>query len=176
MWVETEKSMRHSATMLFALIMTPVIAGCTRHGDIAAAPAAWPDAECHRLGLDFAIEPRIAVDGRLKILRTQMLPAARAGGRTFPGYDEWIGTLTDALRHHAITDGGDASRRAQDEFADYVPPMPTGSHDMYLLAAMREQTRFNLMAKIITEKMRCQTDQVRSDAADYITSDFALAH
>lgn len=76
-------------------------------------------AELHRLGFEFPPQGGHRIEASLKIFREQMPPPARASGRDFPGYSDWMNALTCALQHHAITDGADASERAQQEFADY---------------------------------------------------------
>ena len=100
------------AVILSILALTS-IGGCDEDTDVLSASSRWPDSECHRLGEDFQVDPRLSTDAALQIFRNQVLPRARSSGRTFPAYQAWLNEMTDSVRRHEQSDGGDASDNAQ---------------------------------------------------------------
>jgi hypothetical protein len=150
------------------------ITGCTESGQVAHASDGWPDAECRRLGLDYQLDPHISIDAALKVFHNQVLPQAKASGHNFPAYYNWMVAVTEAVRRHELTDGGEASDLAQGELAPFIPQISPEIRDLETRAALREQTQFREMAKNITKRMHCQTDDRRSAAIDHLWSTYAL--
>ena len=153
--------------------MTLVLSACEHDRRVASAGGNWPGAECRRLGEALQLDPVESTNAALRIFRHQVVPRARETGRTFPGYAAWLSQVTEAVRQHVVTDGGDASDRAQGEFEELMPPI-LATHDLQMRAAMGEQTRFREMARNITKRMRCQDDGRRAAAVAHLESEYAL--
>ena len=151
------------------LAIALMLGACMRDRPVTAASERWPDAECRRLGEDDQLDPVALTSAALLVFRNQVIPRARETGRTFPAYAAWMSEVTNAVRRHEVTDAGEASDRAQDEFEGLIPPIPA-THDLENRAAMREQTRFREMARNITKRMRCQMDARRATAVANIRS------
>lgn len=150
--------------------------GCTEDADLTSTSNVWPDAECRRLGLDFQVDPQASMDAALSIFRDRVLPHARDSGRRFPGYHAWLMDVRDAVRRHELIDGGDASDGAQAELQTFIPPIPPEMRDTMTRAALREQTQFREMARNITKRMRCQSDERRGVASEHLRSTYDLPH
>lgn len=155
------------------LAIVLMLGACMRDRPVKTAGERWPDAECRRLGEDDQLDPVALTDAALRIFRNQVMPRARETGRTFPGYAAWMSEVTSAVRRHEVTDAGEASDRAQEEFEGLMPPIPA-THDLEKRAAMREQTRFREMARNITRRMHCQEDARRATAVAHLQSEYVL--
>jgi hypothetical protein len=148
-----------------SLASLALLAGCG--GDAPVQSASWPDSECRRLGLDSQHDPVALLTPATEVLRTTVIPAAKASGGSFPAFNAWIEEVTSAVGKHQVSDGGEASDSAQSEITAYLPPRPV-THDVFKLQWFEEQTNLRKAAANITRRMRCQTDDRRSAGSDYL--------
>lgn len=166
--------MESSRWRLFSIFMMPALAGCAGDAEVHPSGQRWPDTECHRLGEDFQVDPVLSVDAALRVFRNQILPDARDTGRSFPGYNQWLDEVAEAIRRHEVTDAPTASAAAQPEFDLWVSRVDVPRRDAMTRAAIREQTNFAQMARNLTKRMRCQADERRVAAIDHLRSTYFL--
>ncbi|UUL83967.1 hypothetical protein [Sphingomonas qomolangmaensis] len=165
------------------LLTVPALVGCCLTGrPVVSENQGWPDAGCRRLGDDYKVDPVRTIDSGLKMFRENMLPQARNTGRRFPGYSTWMTEVGEAIRRHEETEATDASSAAQAEFDQWTPKFnrPPFSldqpqiQDMEKVAAIKAQTEFRLMAKSLTGRLRCQTDDTREAAANHFYANYKI--
>lgn len=106
-------------------------------------------------------------------LRPEIMQSALSE-RRFPRYNQWLAQVSESVRRHEVEDGGVISDRAQVELTPLMQALPLEAKDIEKLAAMREQTQFRMIARNITHGMRCQADEQRAAAADFLHANFAL--